>query len=102
MCGVFTDHHPVVYKIALNQTLGDRPLHYPLRGEGGQVTFPASCDGMTFLCDRELVEVEGASLRVVTTPGHTKDHLSLWLEEESAVFTADCILGEGSAVRGCG
>ncbi|KAF0698501.1 Aste57867_10868 [Aphanomyces stellatus] len=52
----------------------------------------------------EGVQVEGASIRAVATPGHTNDHVCFLLDDPShglAVFTGDCVLGEGTCTFQC-
>jgi len=48
--------------------------------------------------DGEVVEVGGASLVALHTPGHAADHLCWWMEGAATLFAGDNVLGEGTAV----
>ncbi|KAL5121146.1 hypothetical protein ACEQ8H_000997 [Pleosporales sp. CAS-2024a] len=55
-------------------------------------------DGWLDIGHGQKFETEGASLRAYHCPGHTQDHMAFVLEEEDAMFTADNVLGQGTAV----
>ncbi|OLN87649.1 Beta-lactamase-like protein 2 [Colletotrichum chlorophyti] len=55
-------------------------------------------EGQSDITDGQKFKVDGASLTAVYTPGHTVDHMAFVLEEEDAMFTADNVLGQGTAV----
>lgn len=49
--------------------------------------------------DQEVIKVDDqTTLITLHTPGHTADHCSFYLKEENTLFTADCVLGQGTAV----
>ncbi|EPZ35762.1 Beta-lactamase-like domain-containing protein [Rozella allomycis CSF55] len=42
----------------------------------------------------ELVKAQNVTLQILPSPGHTKDHLCLYLHEENAFFSGDSVLGQ--------
>lgn len=55
-------------------------------------------DGQLDIADGQKFSVDGATLTAVHTPGHAVDHMVFAFEEENSLFTADNVLGQGTAV----
>jgi glyoxylase-like metal-dependent hydrolase (beta-lactamase superfamily II) len=59
---------------------------------------PEYCIGADPLADDEVLDVGGLAVRVVTTPGHTADSISLLLSQEKVLLSGDMVLGRGTTV----
>lgn len=70
---------------------------HDLTGAPVRAVDPAHCHGGAPLTDGERLEVGGVALRVLATPGHTSDSVSIVLDD-AAVLTGDTILGRGTTV----
>lgn len=46
----------------------------------------------------QVIATEGATLRVMHTPGHAQNHATLVLDEEHSIFCGDHVLGFGTSV----
>ncbi|WP_132112747.1 MBL fold metallo-hydrolase [Actinocrispum wychmicini] len=57
---------------------------------------PELCQDAEPLTDDEVISVAGLDVRVLHTPGHTEDSVSLQLDD--AVLTGDTILGRGTTI----
>lgn len=55
-------------------------------------------EGQTAIQNGQSFYADGVTLTAHHTPGHTSDHLVFTLAEENAMFTADNVLGHGTAV----
>lgn len=57
-------------------------------------------DGSPFhdLSDDQILTAGSSPLRVLHTPGHTTDSICLHIPQDRALFTADTVLGQGTAV----
>jgi glyoxylase-like metal-dependent hydrolase (beta-lactamase superfamily II) len=61
---------------------------------------PAYRLGSEGLTAGEVLTTAGCELRVVGTPGHSADSVSLLLEADGALLTGDTVLGRGTTVIG--
>jgi glyoxylase-like metal-dependent hydrolase (beta-lactamase superfamily II) len=56
--------------------------------------------GSEGLGDGDVLTEAGCELRVITTPGHSADSVSLLLSADGALLTGDTVLGRGTTVIG--
>jgi glyoxylase-like metal-dependent hydrolase (beta-lactamase superfamily II) len=59
---------------------------------------PAHRLGDEGLADGDVIDVSGCELRVITSPGHSADSVSMLLTADGALFTGDTVLGRGTTV----
>jgi glyoxylase-like metal-dependent hydrolase (beta-lactamase superfamily II) len=69
-----------------------------LSGAQVRAADPAGQLGTEGLGDGDVIAAAGCEVRVVTTPGHSADSVSLLLPADSALFTGDTVLGRGTTV----
>ena len=50
------------------------------------------------LSDWEYLTLGETDLRAIYAPGHARDHLVFWLEDEATLFTGDVVIGSGTVV----
>lgn len=90
----------ILSSLTLNPSKSIRVHKYPLPSDGSiehMNHFPKDIQVLE-LKDNQVFKADDVTLKVIYTPGHTKDHCTFWLEEEQSLFTADCVLGQGTAV----
>jgi glyoxylase-like metal-dependent hydrolase (beta-lactamase superfamily II) len=69
-----------------------------LSGAPVQAADPAGRLGSEGFAGGDVITEAGCELRVVATPGHTADSVSLLLPADGALFTGDTVLGRGTTV----
>jgi glyoxylase-like metal-dependent hydrolase (beta-lactamase superfamily II) len=82
------------------------PDHWPLGPRlaarvGAPILFYGSHPGFTVdrpLGDGEVLQADGIALETLFTPGHARDHVSLHLPAEHALFPGDLVMGWSTSI----
>jgi glyoxylase-like metal-dependent hydrolase (beta-lactamase superfamily II) len=112
------EHDGHLRRVLAAATAGDRRVAQIVLTHGhpdhaeGAVTFAARCGapvaaldpahrlGHEGLVSGDVLTAAGCELRVVATPGHSADSVSLLLPADGALLTGDTVLGRGTTVIG--
>ncbi|KDQ18563.1 hypothetical protein BOTBODRAFT_28953 [Botryobasidium botryosum FD-172 SS1] len=91
---------PRVHKFPLSADHPPEPSLQKTLTELAPGTFRPTPSGSPLhdLHDLQALSAPDSSLLVVHTPGHTADSVCVYLREERVLFTADTVLGQGTAV----
>ncbi|MBF7010408.1 MBL fold metallo-hydrolase [Novosphingobium resinovorum] len=95
------DHSPAAAPLAAltgAPIVGCAPLVLSDDGPRADASFDANYAPDRVLADGEVVTGKGWTLRALTTPGHTSNHLCFALEETGALFTGDHVMGWSTSV----
>jgi glyoxylase-like metal-dependent hydrolase (beta-lactamase superfamily II) len=102
ICAVAAERGQRVADIVLTHRHEDHSAGAPrlaeLTGAPVRAVDPARRLGSEGLTAGEVLDSAGCELRVITTPGHTSDSVSLSIPADAVVLTGDTVLGRGTAV----
>ena len=71
---------------------------YERSGAPTRAVDPGFCKDAEPLIDGENISVDGLHLRILATPGHTADSVSIHLVDDRSLLTGDTILGRGTTI----
>lgn len=95
------DHSPAAAPLAARtgaQVIGCAALSFDDDGPRADASFDPGYRPDHVLPDADAIGGDGWTLRAVTTPGHTSNHLCFALEETGALFTGDHVMGWSTSV----